>query len=105
VFLGLVVSDAGQSNLFKVAGTLGLVGDLANMLHRWQQQADQDANDGDDDQQFDKREAEARKRRSAVPHGCLHTNLSCTPRLCAASGLNVAATFQLADRLRCRHVP
>jgi hypothetical protein len=42
-----------QPPLLQVVGALGASCCLADFLHRWQQQADQDGDDRNDDQQFD----------------------------------------------------
>jgi hypothetical protein len=47
----------GQHQLLDVVGTLRSRSGLTNLLHGWQQQADQDGDDGDHHQQLDQREA------------------------------------------------
>jgi hypothetical protein len=46
-----------QPDLLQVVGTLHPGSGLPNLLHGWQEQADQDGNDGDHHQQLDQREA------------------------------------------------
>jgi hypothetical protein len=46
-----------QRELFEIVGALGAGRGLANLLHRGNQEADQDGDDGDDDQQLNQREA------------------------------------------------
>jgi hypothetical protein len=45
----------GQADLLTVVGALDAAGRLPDLLDRRQQQGDQDADDGNDNQQFDKR--------------------------------------------------
>src|SRR5262249_18700978 len=52
----VVVVVAGQGELLEVVGTTHAGGGLAHLLHRRQQQPDEDGNDGDDDQELDQRE-------------------------------------------------
>ena len=49
----------GQHQLPEVVFALGAAGGLAGLLHGGHEQADENANDGDDHQQFDEREAGA----------------------------------------------
>ena len=46
---GLEIEDA-EAYLPRVVEALGATGRLARGLHRWQQQGDENANDGDDDE-------------------------------------------------------
>src|SRR5436190_16018 len=46
-----------DAELFQVVAALDAVGRLPHLLHGREQQADQDADDGDDDEQLDEREA------------------------------------------------
>ena len=39
----------------EVAGTRGTTRRLSGSLHRWQEQSDQNADDGEDDEEFDER--------------------------------------------------
>ena len=48
-----------QADLFEVVAAPRPIGCLADLLHRRQQEADQDGDDGDDHQQLDQREAAA----------------------------------------------
>jgi hypothetical protein len=48
---------SGQANLLEVVTALGDCGRLADLLHRGQQETDEDGNDGNDHQQFDQRES------------------------------------------------
>ena len=41
--------------LTEVAGTRGTTRRLSGSLHRWQEQSDQNADDGEDDEEFDER--------------------------------------------------
>src|SRR5262249_16070987 len=50
--VGVVVVVQGEADLFEVVGAAHAVGGLADLLHGGQEQANQDANNGDDDQQF-----------------------------------------------------
>src|SRR5262249_48769206 len=47
----------GQAELPHVVGTTHTIGGLADLLHRRQEQGDEHADDGDDHQQLDQREA------------------------------------------------
>ena len=60
VLMRVVIAVGGQADLLEVVGALDPAGGLADLLHRRQQQADQDGDDGDDDQQLDQREAAPR---------------------------------------------
>ncbi len=51
-----------QAELLQIVGALGSVGGLADFLHRWQQESDQDGDNGDDDQELDEREPAPRGR-------------------------------------------
>src|SRR5262249_20798719 len=53
----VVVVVEGQRQLLEVVGALHPCGSLADLLHRGEQQANQDGNDGDHHQQLDQREA------------------------------------------------
>jgi hypothetical protein len=53
-----IVVDA-EAHLVQVVGALGACGRLAGLLHRGDEQADQDGDDGDHHQQLDQREAPA----------------------------------------------
>jgi hypothetical protein len=53
----VMIMVGGQAELPQIVAALDPMGGLADSLHRWQQQTDQDGNNGDDDQQFDEREA------------------------------------------------
>src|SRR5262249_37832152 len=57
--VGVVVVVQGQADLLEVVRTLHACGGLADLLHGRQQQPDEDADDGDDDQKLDQREAPA----------------------------------------------
>ncbi len=52
-----------QSQLFQVVFALCSTGRFPGLLHGGQQQGNQDGNDGDDDKQFDQREATPTLRR------------------------------------------
>ena len=67
--VGVVVVVARQRDLLEVVGALHPRGGLADLLHRGQQQADQDRDDGDDDEQFDQREGAVRGRPAAGGDG------------------------------------
>ena len=54
-FLLALVVDAAERQLLQVVHALGPPGSLASCLNGRQQQRDQNANDGNHDQQFDKR--------------------------------------------------
>jgi hypothetical protein len=56
----------GQPDLLEVIRTLEPVGRLADLLHRREQQADQDADDRDDNEKLDERKGGALD----VLHGC-----------------------------------
>jgi hypothetical protein len=51
-----VVIVAGQAKLFELVLTLHASGGLANLLHGWEKQSDQDGNDRDNDKEFNQRE-------------------------------------------------
>ena len=53
----VVVVMQGDAELLEVVGALDPAGGLAGLLHRRQQQGDEDADDGDHHQQFDECEA------------------------------------------------
>src|SRR5207249_4191264 len=53
----VVEAVEGDADLFEVVLALETHRDLADFLHRGQQQADQDGDDGDDHQELDQREA------------------------------------------------
>ena len=53
----VVVVVQGQAELLEVVGAVHAAGGLADLLHRRQQQADQDGDDRDHHQQLDQREA------------------------------------------------
>ncbi len=55
----LLVAEQGQRDLAEMAGTLGPASALAGRLERGEQQADQNADDRHDNEQFHKREAES----------------------------------------------
>jgi hypothetical protein len=57
--LRVVMMVGGQAELLYVVFALRNAGRLAGRLHRRQEQSDQDADDGDHDEQLDKREAAA----------------------------------------------
>ncbi len=59
----------GQAELLEVVGALGAAGGLPRRLDGRQQQCDQDGDDGDDDQQFDQREAATSRRAPGPLHG------------------------------------
>jgi hypothetical protein len=49
----------GEADLLEVVHALGAGGGLADLLHRRQEQPDEDGDDGDDDDQFDEPEPRA----------------------------------------------
>src|SRR5262249_11092992 len=53
---GVVVQVAGQAELVQVVAALDAAGRLAGLLHRRQQQSDEDGDDGDHHQEFDQGE-------------------------------------------------
>src|SRR5262249_34389531 len=53
---GVVEVVQGQGDLLEVVLALHEAGGLTDLLHRRQQEADEDGDDGDDDQQLDQRE-------------------------------------------------
>src|SRR5262249_60991536 len=65
----------GQADLLEVVGALRAPGGLADFLHRGQEQADEDGDDGDHNQQLDEREGATPQvhggssRRSSGPNG------------------------------------
>jgi hypothetical protein len=58
----------GKSPLLEVVGAFHAIGGLADLLHRGQQQADQDRDDRNHDQEFNERECGA-----TAGHGSLLT--------------------------------
>src|SRR5262249_55535342 len=58
---GVVIVVQGQANLLEVVRAAHPRGGLADLLDGRQQQADQDADDGDDHQQLDQRKAAANR--------------------------------------------
>src|SRR5262249_17948355 len=62
----VVVVVDGQAQLLEVVLTADAVGRFAYLLHRREQQPDQEANDSDDHQQLDQRESTGRTTVSAV---------------------------------------
>jgi hypothetical protein len=52
-----VVVVRSQSNLLEIVAALNPSGGLSDLLDGWQEQADEDANDGNHHQQLDQREA------------------------------------------------
>src|SRR5690348_16887347 len=57
--VGVVVIVDGQSELFEIVAALHAGGGLADLLHRGQQETDEDGNDGDHHQELDQRETSA----------------------------------------------
>ena len=53
----VVVIMHGEAKLLQVVGALHAVGGFPDLLHRRQQQTDQNGNDGDHDEQLNEREA------------------------------------------------
>jgi hypothetical protein len=64
----VVAGVGGQRDLLEVVHALGPAGRLADFLHRGQQQADEDGDDGDHHQQLDQREGASRGALESV-HG------------------------------------
>src|SRR5262249_49515028 len=68
----VVIVVKGEPELLQVIGALHAIGRLAHLLHRGQQQADEDADDGDDDEELDQRESPPRSQAlpgNALPRG------------------------------------
>ena len=61
--IGVVVIVQGQAPLLEVVGALAAAGGFAGGLHGRQEQGDQNANNGDDDEQFHESER-------ALTNGC-----------------------------------
>src|SRR5262245_44340842 len=57
-----VVSVSGHAHLLEVVGALDAAGGLAHLLHRGQEQADEDGDDGDHHQQLNERERRPARR-------------------------------------------
>jgi len=57
----------GQADLLELVRALGACGGLPDLLHRRQQEADEDGDDGDDDEQLDQGEAPTALQR--LDHG------------------------------------
>src|SRR5262249_2573181 len=53
----VMVIVAGEGELLEVVGALDAVGSLADLLHGGEEETDQHRDDGNDDEQFDEREA------------------------------------------------
>jgi hypothetical protein len=51
--MGIRAVHDGQANLLEIVLALGTVRSLADFLHGWNQQGDQNGDNGDDDQQLD----------------------------------------------------
>jgi hypothetical protein len=68
--IGIVVHLTGHADLVEIVRALGACGGFAHFLYRRQQQADQHGDDGDDDEQLNKREAGP-----PVRHGSWHRSL------------------------------
>jgi hypothetical protein len=82
--VAIVVKMQGQTDLLKVIGAVRPVGRLAGLLHGRHRQADQDADDGNDHQEFDEGEAGAAESSRWVQHffprvGCLDINKVSNP--------------------------
>jgi hypothetical protein len=58
----------GEAKLPEVVAARGASGRFAGLLHGGEQQRDEDANDGDDDEQFDERERAAGGARGVVTY-------------------------------------
>ena len=65
---GIVVVVQRQADLLQVVGALHPIGGLAHLLHRRQQHADQDADDGDDHQQLDQGKSPTLPRFPRIRH-------------------------------------
>ncbi len=63
---GIVVTVQRESNLLQIVRTLASPCRLASGLYRRQKQSDQDADDGNDHQEFDQRKAVTAPRRNAT---------------------------------------
>ena len=57
----------GDTHLFEAVGALDTIGGFADLLDGRQEQADEDANDGDDDEEFDQGEGAADRRKRPTP--------------------------------------
>src|SRR5262245_28253094 len=68
--IGVVIIVGGLADLLEVVGTLDPAGSLADLLHRWHKETDQDGDNSDDDQQLDQREAAPRDSPQELTHGC-----------------------------------
>ena len=58
--VGIVIIVGRQPDLFQVVCAAHAIGSLADFLDRGQQEADQNADDGDDNKQFDQGKGSAR---------------------------------------------
>jgi hypothetical protein len=74
--VGVVVHR--QSDLLEMVAALGAAGRLPRLLHRRQQQRDEDADDGDHDQQFDQGKSAMSIMRFRSCHGA-HLSISRVP--------------------------
>jgi hypothetical protein len=67
--VGVVEVVRRQSCLAEIIGAGGSVGCFPNLLHGWEQQADEDGDDRDHDKQFEEREGGAISRpHEYLPH-------------------------------------
>src|SRR5262249_60868950 len=68
--VSVVVVVQGESELLEVVLALGPGGGLPHLLHRGQEQADEDRNDRDHHQQLDQREPGTRTSHGTLPTPC-----------------------------------
>src|SRR5262249_46663347 len=68
--VGVVEVVRRQGDLLQVVAALHPVGGLADLLHRRQQEPDQDGDNRDDDQQLNQRKAAALASSLKRKHGC-----------------------------------
>ena len=71
MFILVVIVDCCERDILDVVGTLRAPGGFAGGLDCWKQECDQNADNGDDDEQFDQREpAMTISIRKEHVHGC-----------------------------------
>src|SRR5262245_56263251 len=70
MLMHVMILVGSQAELSQVVAALHAAGGLSDLLHRRQEQADQDGNNGDDDQQLDQRKAAPSDNSWRLKHGC-----------------------------------
>src|SRR5262249_55210397 len=85
----------GQAELLEVVGTFQAGCPPPGLLHRRQQEADQDGNDGDDDEQLDQREADPTCK---ADHGSLSDGVRRQVRVCWRCSPNALRLYRPVGR-------